>query len=336
MAKKFLVAITDLLKDELEPELEVLGDIAEITCLDAHHEDELVGRIEDADAIMMYHNLKITSATLDRLTRCKLIVRCGVGYDNIDAIAARERGIPVGNVPDYGTEEVADSAIGLTLALARGIVRANTRLRDDRYRSSLTSWDHKPVQPLVRLRGEVFGVVGLGRIGTATALRAKALGMDVVFYDPYKDDGYDKSLGIRRADSLEELLEHSYVVSLNCLLTDETRHLINAESIGKMRKGSFLVNTSRGSVVDTTAIPDAIASGQLAGAAIDVLADEPPVDDNPLIAAWTDPNHPAYDRVIINSHIAFYSEEGLRDMRFKGAQSCRRALLGKRLRNIVN
>ena len=336
MADRFKVVITDMLKDDLKPELEVLSDIADVTCLNARSEDDLAGKIEDADAVMMYHNITITSATIDRLEKCKLIVRCGVGYDNIDFTYARERGIPVGNVPDYGTEEVADSAIGLALALSRGIVRANVRLRNADYRNSLKSWNHEPVKPLVRLRGEVFGVIGLGRIGTATALRAKALGMDVVFYDPYKDDGYDKALGIRRAETLDDLLAQSYIVSLNCLLTDETRRIINAETIAKMRRGSFLVNTSRGAVVDVTAIPDAIASGQLAGAAIDVLPDEPPTADNALIAAWSNPDHPAYERVIINSHIAFYCEEGLSEMRYKGAQSCRRALVGERLRNIVN
>jgi D-3-phosphoglycerate dehydrogenase/C-terminal binding protein len=160
--------------------------------------------------------------------------------------------------------------------------------------------------------------------------------MDVVFYDPYVPDGRDKSLGIRRAETLEELLAESHVVSMHCPLTSETQHLINAKTIAQMKRGSFLVNTARGAVVDVTAIPEAIRSGQLAGAGIDVLEDEPPPEDHPLLVAWRDPNHPAYHRLIVNPHAAFYSEEGLLDMRIKGTEACRRALLGLPLRNVVN
>ena len=187
-----------------------------------------------------------------------------------------------------------------------------------------------------RLRGRVFGIIGLGRIGTAVALRAKALGMDVVFYDPYVPDGRDKSLGVRRVETLEELLAASHGLSPHCPLTSETHHMIRAETIARMKPGSFLVNTSRGGVVDTAAIPDAIASGQLAGAGIDVLEQEPPADDHPLLVAWRDPAHPAHHRLIVNPHAAFYSEEGMQDMRIKGSEACRRALLGLPLRHVVH
>jgi D-3-phosphoglycerate dehydrogenase/C-terminal binding protein len=237
----------------------------------------------------------------------------------------------VANVPDYGTEEVADSAIGLALALMRGITLYNTRLR-----SATVPWTYLEAAPLRRLRGQVFGVVGCGRIGTATALRAKALGMNVVFVDPYVVDGTDKALGIRRVETLAELLSQSSVVSLHCPLTPETRHIIGAEALGRMQRGAFLVNTGRGGLVDTAALTEAIASGHLAGAGIDVLAIEPPDEHEPLVKAWRDPSHPAHSRVILNPHAAFYSEEGLLDMRVKGAQACRRALLGQPLRNIVN
>jgi D-3-phosphoglycerate dehydrogenase/C-terminal binding protein len=260
-----------------------------------------------------------------------LIVRCGVGYDNVDFLYARSRGIPVANVPDYGTEEVADSAIGLMLALTRGITFLNTFLRPDS-----ADWRFHHVAPLYRLRGRTFAILGLGRIGTAAAVRAKALGMDVVFYDPFKPDGYDKALGARRIESFDDFLAQAFVLSCHCPLTPETHHVINAAAIAKMPPGTFLINTSRGNVVDVAAIADAIASGQLAGAGIDVLPTEPPPPDQPLVAAWRDPQHPAHTRVILNAHNAFYSVEGLRDMRVKGAEACRRALLGQPLRNVVN
>ena len=331
MSERFLVVIPDFLHDELEPERRLLGEIADVTALNAHAEDELVGRIERADAIILYHEVSLSQQTIERLTRCKLIVRAGVGFDNVDGQFARQRGIPLATVPDYGSEEVADSAIAMALGLARGTHLMNSRLRAGR-----GAWSYSQTVPLTRLRGSTFGVVGLGRIGTATALRAKALGMDVVYYDPYKPDGYDKALGIRRAETLAELLAQSLVVSTHCPLTGETRHMIDAEAIAGMPRGSYLVNTARGAVVDTRALPAAIASGQLAGAGIDVLEQEPPPDDDPLLLAWRDPDHPAHHRLILNPHAAFYSEQGLMDIRVKTAEACRRALLGLPLRNVVN
>ena len=212
-------------------ERHVAQEIADIAALDASTEDELLGKIEDASAIMMYHTVSITAKTIDRLKDCKIIVRCGVGYDNVDWRLARQRGIAVANVPDYGTEEVADSAIGLTLALTRGISLFNSRLRD-----AQGDWMFTQAAPVWRLRGRVFGIIGLGRIGSAAALRAKSLGMDVVFYDPYAPDGRDKSLGVRRVESLEDLLAEAHVVSMHCPLTPETYHLINADTIAKMKR----------------------------------------------------------------------------------------------------
>jgi C-terminal binding protein len=331
MADRFKLVITDFISGPLGEEQRVVGDIADVEAFDAHHESELVGKIEDADAVMLYHNLSLSRATIEKLRRCKLIVRCGVGFDNVDHAFARSRGIPVANVPDYGTEEVADSAIGLTLALTRGITFLNSRLRDRR-----GPWMYTQAVPLHRLGKRVFAVLGLGRIGTATALRAKALGFDVVFYDPYKQDGYDKAMGIRRVHDLRELISQAFVLSLHTPLTPETRHIVNTESLAWMPRGGYLVNTGRGALIDTAVIPRFIASGHLDGAGIDVLEHEPPTETDALVAAWRDPGHPAYHRVIINPHSAFYSEEGLRDMRLKGSEACRNALLGKPIRNIVN
>jgi D-3-phosphoglycerate dehydrogenase/C-terminal binding protein len=328
---RFRVAVADFINDDLATERDVLGDLADITAYDAYSEADLLGKIDDADAVMLYHNIALTRASIGRLTNCKLIVRCGVGFDNVDRVYARERGIPVGNVPDYGTEEVADSAIGMMLALTRGINFLNNRLQ-----RGVGDWMYTPVAPLARLRGRVFGIIGLGRIGTAAALRAKALGMDVAFYDPLKPDGYDKAAGVRRVEKLDDLLRQSFVLSVHCPLTPDTRNIVDARAISLMPDGSYLVNTARGATVDAAAVPAAVRSGKLAGAAIDVLPFEPPPADHPLLAAWRDPNDPCHDRVIVNPHSAFYSEEGLRDMRVKGAQACRRALLGEPLRNVVN
>jgi D-3-phosphoglycerate dehydrogenase/C-terminal binding protein len=239
-------------------------------------------------------------------------------------------GITVANIPDYGSEDVADSAIGMILSLMRGIHQLNSRLR-----AGLGEWSYTQVQPLIRLRKCTVGIIGLGRIGTAAALRAKALAMDVAFYDPLKPDGYDKALGITRLDSLKAILERSKVVSLHCPLTEDTFHLINAETLKFMPMHSYLVNTARGAVVDTKAIPGAIERGRLAGAGIDVLEQEPP-DNDELVQAWQDPQHPAFHKVIINPHSAFYSEEGLQEIRIRSAQACKLAIEGLPVRNIVN
>jgi C-terminal binding protein len=331
MSQRAKVIVTDFIAEPLDYERRHLEGLADVVALNAFSEEDLIGRIEEADAIMLYHFVSLTSRTIERLKHCKLIVRCGVGFDNVDVRAARERGITVANVPDYGTEDVADSAIGMMLALTRGVHYLNTRLQHGK-----GPWIYTQVQPLHRLRGRVFGVVGIGRIGTATAIRAKALGMDVVYYDPLAPQGRDKSLGVRSVETLDELLTQAHVVSTHCPLTPDTKHLINRETIARMRPGSFVVNTARGGVVDVLAVLEAITSGHLRGAAIDVLETEPPPDDHPLIKAWRDPAHPAHDRIILNPHSAFYSEEGLLDMRIKGSQNCRRVLLGQTPYNIVN
>ena len=331
MSQRAKVVVTDFISEPLEQERRLLHDLADVIALNAFSEDDLIGKIEEADAIMLYHFIEISARTIQRLQKCKLIVRCGVGFDNVDRVAARERDIAVANVPDYGTEDVADSAIGMMLALTRGIHYLNDRLQRGQ-----GPWIYTQAQPVHRLRGRVFGIIGIGRIGTATALRAKALGMEVVYYDPFVPQGRDKSLGVRAAETLDELLAQAHIVSLHCPLTPETKHIINRSTLAKMAPGSFLVNTARGGVVDVLAVLDAITSGHLRGAAIDVLETEPPAADHPLIAAWRDPDHPAHARIIINPHSAFYSEEGLLDMRIKGSQNCRRVLRGQTPYNVVN
>jgi D-3-phosphoglycerate dehydrogenase/C-terminal binding protein len=326
-----LVVVTDFITEPLDIERRILGELADVKAALAMNEADLAGIVEEADALMLYHFISITRKTIERLKKCKLIVRCGVGFDNVDRQFARERGIAVANVPDYGTEEVADSAIGLMLTLFRGVHYMNSRGQ-----AKQGEWIYTQVQPTHRLRTQTVGLIGVGRIGTATALRCKALGLNVLYYDPHVPDGRDKALGITRVETLGELLGRSDIVSLHCPRTPETTHIINADAIAQMKPGAYLVNTARGGCVDANAVLAGIESGKLRGAGLDVLEVEPPKDDEPLIKAWRDPNHPAHHRVIINPHAAFYSEEGLDDMRIKGSENCRRVLLGQAPRNVVN
>lgn len=325
------VIITDFVTEPLEEERRVLGDLADVAALDAYSEDELLGQVEQADALMIYHQFDVTARVIERLEKCRIIVRCGVGFDNVDHALARRMGIPVANIPDYGTEDVADSALAMAMMLGRGAHQLNSRLRRGE-----GPWHYSQVAPVHRLRGRVFGIVGLGRIGTAAALRAKAMGFDVCFYDPYAPDGKDKSLGVRRAETLDALLTQSHILSVHCPLTDETRQMINDTALALLPAGAIVINTARGAVVDAHAVLRSIEANHLCGAGLDVLEKEPPSDDDPLISAWRDPKHPAHDRLILTPHSAFYTEEGLRDMRVKGSENVRRVLLGEAPRNVVN
>ena len=334
---KFQVIITDHVHEPLSIERSVLGDIAEVAALEATSNADLDSRVEQADALMVFHFVSIEAELMKRMKNLKVVARCGAGFDNVDGAFARQQGIAVTNVPDYGTEDVADTAIGLVLSIARGTHRMSHLCQSGaKDASGAENWSYELGAPLRRIRGQVFGILGLGRIGTAVALRAKAFGYQVVFFDPYVSDGSEKALGIQRVETLSALMQQSHVVSCHCLLSEETRQIINRDTIAMMPRGGILVNTSRGSVVDPLAVLEALESGHLMGAALDVLPQEPPDSAHPLVQAWRTPGHPAHERLLLTPHAAFYCEEGLADMRLKAAKNVRSILLGEPCRNVVN
>ncbi|HEV3166741.1 MAG TPA: C-terminal binding protein [Isosphaeraceae bacterium] len=319
MSEPLRVVITDFLEDTSE-ETPVLGDIAQLVVAGAHGEQDLSHHLPTADGLIVYHDVPmITDASFAQAERCRVIVRAGVGFNNVQIEAAGRRGILVCNVPDYGTEEVADHAIMLLLAVARQLVASDQSMRRG-------EWDYRVAETSPRMRGKTFGVIGCGRIGSATASRAKALGLDVVFYDPYLPDGYDKALGIRRVSRLEDLLEQSRFVSLHCYLDEKSYHLIDAKALARMPAESILINTARGPVVDQKALVEALDRGHLMGAGLDVFENEP-LDDDRLR------RHP---RVVLTPHSAFYSLEGFAELRRKAAEEVRRVLTGEPPRNLVN
>ena len=284
------------------------------------------------DAIVCYHDLMLDEALVPHLRRCRMIVRAGVGYDQIAIAACAAHGIPVCNTPDYGTTDVADHAIALTLALARGIVGYHTALKTD----IAAGWDFMAAPTVRRLSGQVFGVVGLGRIGTATALRAKALGMQVMFFDPYRPTGTELALGLARLGSLDELLAVADVVSLHTPLSDETRGMIDRAAVARMKPGMLLVNTSRGPVVDPDAVLDGLRSGRLAGAALDVLPVEPPVEPVPELLRLYRAREPWLEgRLVVTPHAAWLTPESEVDTRRKSAETMRAALLTNRPQNVI-
>lgn len=300
-------------------EREVIGSAAHITRHLCETDADLPDEIADANAVILWHNMPLTAAGIGRLKNCRAIIRNGVGFDSVDIAAARERGIAVCNVPDYGTEEVADHAIALTLALCRQLFPLDAEAKQ-------LGWNIRVTPRLRRLRELTFGIVGLGRIGTATALRAKALGFRVLFHDPYLANGVDKALGTARVRTLEELLAQSDVVSLHCPLNDETRHLISPKELALMKPESFLVNTARGAIIQKTAVLDALRSGHLAGAGLDVIEDEP------LRTA----EEAATPNLIATCHAAFCSVESKIEMRSTSARIALAAVTGGPLENVVN
>jgi D-3-phosphoglycerate dehydrogenase len=318
MSNRPLVVVTDHLA-EVGVERDILDAVAEVRLLQTFDERDVARAAAEADALLVFHTIKIGERTIAALGRCRGIVRAGVGYDNIDLRAAGQHGIVVCNVPDYGTEEVADHALMLLLALARRLLSADRAIRAG-------NWNPKTVFGTPRLRGRTLGLIGCGRIGTAMALRGKALGMRVVFFDPFKPDGVEKALGIERVHRLDELWPRSEFLSLHCPLTRETHHLINAATIARLPAGAYLINTARGPCVEVPALCDALDAGHLAYAALDVVEREP-LDDERLR------QHP---RVLLTPHTAFYSVEGFREMRSKGAEEIRRLILGEPVRNPVN
>lgn len=282
---------------------------------DADLDDEIAG----ASAIIIWHNMPLTAQGIAELKNCRAIIRNGVGFDSVDIAAARERGIAVCNVPDYGTEEVADHAIALAMALCRQLFPLDAEAK-------ALGWNIKVGARLRRLRELTFGIVGLGRIGTATALRAKALGFRVVFHDPYLPNGADKAVGVARVRTLDELLAQSDVLSLHCPLNEETRHLIAERELALLKPGAFVVNTARGGVIKKTAILAALREGRLAGAGLDVIEDEP------LRSA----EEAATPNLIATCHAAFCSVESKIEMRSTSARIALAAVTGARLENVVN
>jgi phosphoglycerate dehydrogenase-like enzyme len=297
----------------------IIGDSAEVRTYlcetDADFDDEVL----QSSVLIIWHNIPITRTGIRQLKQCKAIVRNGVGYDSVDIQAAAECNIPVCNVPDYGTEEVADHAIALAMALCRQLFPLDTEAKQ-------LGWKIKVEEKLRRLRELTFGIIGLGRIGTATALRAKALGFKVCFYDPYLPNGADKAVGISRAVTLEELLRQTDVLSVHCPLTSETRHMIGERELVWMKPTAYVVNTARGGIIQKTAILSALRAGRLAGAGLDV------VEDEPLRSA----EEAATPNLIVTCHAAFCSVEAKKDMRTTSARIARAAILNQPLENIVN
>ncbi|NYI42658.1 C-terminal binding protein [Demequina lutea] len=313
------IVITECDHDAFDIERAVTdGAGAEFVISQSRNADELIANAYGAEGILVQYG-QITAEVMDALPELKAIGRYGVGVDSVDVAAATARGIAVCNVPDYGTEAVSDHAIGMALAAARGIPRLDRGVRAG-------AFDLVAVRPLYQTRDRIFGVIGLGLIGTATARKAAGLGYQVIGYDIAADPNAETFRGVRSV-SLDELLERSQVISLHTPLTEQTRGMIGTEQFARMRSDAILVNTSRGGVADTDALVEALRSGTILGAAIDVHEQEPLPADHPLTT---------FDSVVLTPHLSWYSEESYAELKRRTVENVVEVCAGRAPRNIVN
>jgi C-terminal binding protein len=324
-----IILIPDVLKPPTDIENSIFGPSAQIITPDAVHAEHIDDETwENCDAILAYDQIQFDASLISKLNNCKIIVRVGVGYDNVDLNEAKKRKIVVCNIPDYGSEEVADHVMALLLGLIRGLPEFVSRVRN-------RDWSRENSLPF-RLRGKTMAIIGLGRTGTATAMRARAFGLDVIFYDPYVYDGYDKALGFERVESLNEVARRANIVSFHTPLTDETFQMFNQEFVDMLENQIILLNAARGSIINIKVLEQAMRDGNVKAAGLDVLPEEPNTDSQKLIADWERKEPWIKNRIILTPHVAFYSPEGYIEMRTKAALEAKRVLEGKPPRNQVN
>ena len=326
MQKPIKVVVTDYIEDNLDWEAEELakrgGFEFEAYQLKFKPEAEVLEKIRDADVVVV-NMVKMTESLLSGLERCKLLIRHGIGYDNVDVEACTRLGIQFAYQPDYCKIDVAEHAIALILACGRKVVWGRKTLDKS---SADGQWDFSNLFPIYRLEGKTLGIVGVGRIGSRVYLKMKSFGFEIIGCDPYLSPERIKELGIRLVPR-EELFRRADFITVHTPLTEETRHLVNATSLSWMKPTAYLVNTSRGPMVDHEALAAVLKEGRIAGAAIDVYDVEPPPPTYPLFGL---------ENVILSPHSAWASEEAGWEIRQSILDDILAFAEGKPARCVVN
>jgi len=308
-----VIAFTENIFPTLEPAKAALARLnPTIRMAKSTSAEDILEVARDADAILVTY-AKLPRELVTQLTRCKAIGRFGLGVDNIDLPACKEKGIAVNYVPDYCIHEVSDHAAAMLLSLIRKIPLSNKVVQAGR-------WEMPVVVPIRRIQGTVLGLLGFGNIPRLVAPKAKAFGMKVIAFDPYAKPELFKNAGVESVD-FDTLLKTSDYISVHAPHTPQTRGMVNAEAFAKMKKGAYIVNTARGPLIDEPALIAALDSGHLGGAALDVVAVEPLAKESPLLGR---------DNVIITPHTAFYSIEALDELQSKCASDVARVLSGEK------
>jgi len=312
------VVLTDYVWESLDVERKTLGDLADLVPLKTKKPEEFLDEAADCDALLNTYAGPITAEVMARMPKCRIIARYGIGVDTIDLEAATREGIIVTNNPSYCIEEVAEHTMALLLACARKVALYDRLVRGGR-------WEVPPGKPMFRLQGRTLGLVGFGNIARQVAVRAASFGMRIVFADPFVKEG-QPDIPAAKVE-LDDLLRESDFVSVHPPLTPQTRKMINDEALSKMKPTAFLVNCSRGPVVDTEALVRALDAKKIAGCALDTTDPEPLPDPHPLRGR---------ENVIITPHVAWYSEQALVGLQAGAPGEVRRVLTGEWPVNVVN
>lgn len=316
----YTIAITDYQYESIEPQREVVRAYPNMELVDfqCRTEEDVLRYAGDAHVLINQY-APMTRRVIEGLTRCRAIIRYGIGVDTVDVQAASERGIYVCNVPDYGVDETSNHAISMILALSRKlpVVMADVRRGN---------WSLACGKPMHRFEGSTLGLVGLGRIASAIARKMAAFGLHIVAYDPYVKAQRAQELGVTLVD-FDTLVRTSDYISIHCPATSENAHMFARAQFAAMKPTAYLINAARGSIVDTQALIDALRAGEIAGAGLDVLEREPIEPDSPLLTM---------DNVIITSHFGGYSEEAILSLQRKATLEAVNILSGNAPYNAVN
>ena len=319
---EFKVLITDYVWPTTEPEEAVLREEADAEAVVAPDgsEETLLSLVGDVDAIMTCF-AQVTPNVLKAAPNCVAVGRFGVGVDNIAVDTATEMGMAVTYVPDYCVDEVSDHVMALLLAFNRRIVLFDNSVKN-------AGWGSVPLtMRMMRLRGKTLGVIGFGRIGQAVAQKALAFGFRVLAYDPYMTAEQCALRGARKVENMDAVLRESDFVTLHSPLNEETRGLIGARELDVMKSDAFLINCARGPLIDEGALYDALTGGGIAGAGLDVMEDNHPPNDHPLLGL---------DNIIITPHVAFFSQEATLELEQRAAREVAYVLTGRMPDNLVN
>ena len=280
---------------------------------------QTLAAIPEAHALIVRSDTKVDAEMLAQAENLKVVVRAGVGVDNIDLNECTPRGIVVMNTPDANTVSAAEHTIALILAMARRIPQADRSMRKG-------EWERKNFTG-IQLMGKTLGIVGFGRVGRAVAERVRCLGVHEIAYDPFVPEDVARHLGLSLVSRLDELFERADIISLHAVITDQTREIINAENIAKMKDGVFIVNAARGALINDADLAAALKSGKVAGAALDVYGVEPPSPDNPLLGL---------DNVVYTPHLGASTFEAQEAVGVEAAHAVINALLRTRYDNVRN
>jgi D-3-phosphoglycerate dehydrogenase len=315
---KAKVVLTDYVWESVDVERKILGDLGELVPLQTKKPDEFIAQAADCDALLNTYAGPITAEVMTRMPKCRIIARYGIGVDTIDLEAATAAGIIVTNNPTYCIEEVAEHAMALLLACARKVVFYDRMVRAGR-------WEVPPGKPMFRLAGSTLGLVGFGNIARQVAVRAAAFGMKVLYADPFVKEGQFPEPG--KKVELNDLLAQSDFVSVHPPLMPQTRGMINDDAFGRMKSTAWIINCSRGPIIDTAALVRALDAKKIAGCGLDTTDPEPLPNPHPLRNR---------ENVIINPHVAWYSEAAMVGLQAGAPNEVRRVLAGEWPVNVVN